>query len=182
MSTYIALLRGINVSGKRLIKMDALKTLCHTLGFADTQTYIQSGNLVFRATEKKTSALETRLGEAIEKEFGFEVPVVIKSFPEFQRIVNNNPFIHKKQINPEHLHITFLASEAEASLLQTIDPEKFLPDEFAVINDTVYLHCPNGYGNTKLHNTFFENKLKQTATTRNLKTCNVLCEMATKKT
>ncbi|MCA6364303.1 MAG: DUF1697 domain-containing protein [Bacteroidetes bacterium] len=178
MTTYIALLRGINVSGKRLIKMDALKTLCTSLGFEHVQTYIQSGNIVFQTTQKKTAVLQDTLRIALETAFGFEVPVCIKTSTELTQIITQNPFTSNPSFNPEHLHITFLHSPTDHTLLSKIDREKFLPDEFTLIGEAIYLHCPKGYGHTKLTNTFFENKLKQPCTTRNLKTCLTLQQMA----
>jgi uncharacterized protein (DUF1697 family) len=175
MTTYIALLRGINVSGKRLIKMDALKALCATLGFSHIQTYIQSGNIVFSAAQKNTAMLEKLLQAAIEKEFGFEVPVIIKSASQLMHLLAQNPFLAK---SPDHLHITFLAASPDTLLTTKIEAAKFLPDEFVIIDEAVYLYCPNGYGQTKLTNTFFETKLRLTCTTRNLKTCGILAEMA----
>ena len=178
MTTYIALLRGINVSGKRLIKMDALKALCATLGFANVHTYIQSGNLVFQSAEKETAVLQDTLCKAIESEFGFDVPVILKSLAQFTHILSQNPLPTTPSINPEHLHITFLAAAPDPNLLSKIDAGKFLPDAFVHFGDAIYLHCPNGYGQTKLTNTFFESKLKQSCTTRNLKTCLTLQQMA----
>jgi uncharacterized protein (DUF1697 family) len=178
MTTYIALLRGINVSGKRLIKMEALKTLCTSLGFENVQTYIQSGNIVFQSAQKKTAVLQDTLSNAIETTFGFEVSVLIKTSAALAKIITQNPFTSNPSINPEHLHITLLSFTPDQQLLSKIPTEKFLPDEFANISDAIYLHCPNGYGQTKLTNTFFESKLKQTCTTRNLKTCLTLQQIA----
>jgi uncharacterized protein (DUF1697 family) len=178
MITYIAILRGINVSGKRIIKMDALKKMLTELNFENVRTYIQSGNIVFEAQNTNANQLEKTLSEEIKKQFGFDVPVIVLDIDELKSIITKNPFINNKTIDPLHLHITFLNEEPVKAIAAKIPVTDYLPDEFLVIGKAVYLHCPNGYGNTKLNNTFFENKLKVSATTRNWKTTCQLLKIA----
>src|SRR6202008_1647475 len=94
-------------------------------------------------------------------------------------VLQNNPFINKRKEDVTKLHVTFLSAEPEKANIDKIKGGNYVADEFRVTGKTVYLFCPNGYGNTKLSNTFFENKLKVTATTRNWKTINELVIMAT---
>lgn len=178
MITYIAILRGINVSGKRIIKMDALKKMFAELHFENIRTYIQSGNIVFEAKKTNLKLLETMLSAEIKKQFGFDVPVLVLTADELKFIINKNPFIHNKSIDPAHLHVTFLNDEPVNTLAAKISVTDYLPDEFSVTGKTVYLFCPNGYGNTKLNNAFFEHKLKVAATTRNWKTTCQLLQIA----
>jgi len=178
MQTYIAILRGINVSGHKLIKMDALRKLFDTMDFKNTKTYIQSGNVVFQGKQAKAQDLEKKIANSILKEFGFEVPVLVKEVTELEVVLKNNPFINKRKEDITKLHVTFLSAEPEKALVEKIKEGNYAADEFIVIGKTVYLFCPNGYGNTKLSNTFFENKLKLTATTRNWKTINELVSVA----
>lgn len=190
MTTYISILRGINVSGKNLIKMDALRTLLSELKLQNVQTYIQSGNIVFDCITTDTEALEVpasvtdllskKIAVVIEKQFGFEVPVITMTLEDLKQSVEGNPFLKDKSKDVSFLHITFLTEVPQDVLFKTIDGNKYLPDEIQLINKTLYLYCPNGYGKTKLHNAFLENKLKVTATTRNWKTCNELIQIATK--
>ena len=93
-------------------------------------------------------------------------------------MITENPFLNDKTVDPEKLHITFLAAKPAQELLDKLVPTNYLPDRFNIIGSTVYLYCPNGYGQTKLTNTFFENKLKVRATTRNWKTVKKLLELA----
>ena len=179
MQTYIAILRGINVSGHKLIKMDALRKLFDGMGFKNTKTYIQSGNVVFQSKQAKAQDLEKKIASSILKEFGFEVPVLVKEVTELDIVLKNNPFINKRKEDVTKLHVTFLSAEPEKANIDKIKGGNYVADEFIVTGKTVYLFCPNGYGNTKLSNTFFENKLKVTATTRNWKTINELVIMAT---
>jgi len=178
MQNYIAILRGINVSGHKLIKMDALRKLFDDMGFKNTKTYIQSGNVVFQCKQAKVQDLEQKIASSIQKEFGFEVPVLVKEANDLEVVLKNNPFINKRKEDVTKLHVTFLSAEPEKALVEKIKEGNYAADEFIVTGKAVYLFCPNGYGNTKLSNTFFENKLKVTATTRNWKTINELVIMA----
>ena len=178
MQTYIAILRGINVSGHKLIKMEALRKLFDEIGFKNTKTYIQSGNVVFQGKQVKVQDLEKKIASSILKEFSFEVPVLVKEADELDIVLKNNPFINKRKEDITKLHVTFLSAEPEKANIDKIKEGNYAADEFIVTGKTVYLFCPNGYGNTKLSNTFFENKFKVTATTRNWKTINELFTMA----
>jgi uncharacterized protein (DUF1697 family) len=178
MQAYIAILRGINVSGHKLIKMEALRKLFDEMSFKSTKTYIQSGNVVFKAKQAKVQDLEKKIAGAIQKEFGFEVSVLVKEAKELETALKNNPFINKRKEDVTKLHVTFLSTEPEKALIEKIKEGNYGADEFITTGKTVYLFCPTGYGNTKLSNTFFESKLKVTATTRNWKTINELVTMA----
>jgi len=177
MKTYISILRGINVSGHKMIKMDALKQLYADLGFKNISTYIQSGNVIFQASKSQTKDLEKKIADRIAKQFGFDVPVFVIEAEEVKKIADKNPFL-KKKVDVSKLHVTFLSGEPSEENISKISGAPYSPDEFAIKGKTIYLFCPNGYGNTKLNNTFFENKLKVTATTRNWKTTNELIRIA----
>lgn len=178
MTTYISLLRGINVSGQKIIKMDALRKMYEGLGFISIQTYVQSGNVIFKAMEKDAKELETLIALEIEKEFGFNVPVIVFDVKTFQDIINNNPFAREGVKDKAFLHVTFLAEVPNVFDEIKIIEKKDQAEEIVIVSNVVYLYCPNGYGKTKLHNTFLEKKLKVPATTRNWKTCNELLSMA----
>lgn len=178
MPTYITILRGINVSGHNIIPMKELKALMERLGFENIATYIQSGNIVFNSPEKNEDKLITKIHNAIKTKFGFDVPVIARTAKEFKAALNNNPFFKEKDIDTEKLHITFLASEPTKENTDKANTYNYEPDRFIISGREVYVYCPNGYGNTKINNTFFENKLKVTATTRNLKTVKELVKMA----
>lgn len=177
METYIALLRGINVSGHRMIKMEELKNVMSELNFTNIRTYIQSGNIIFETEKTGSAYLEKQIGETILKHYGFSVPVVIRSRPEMETIYKNNPFLGKRGEPAGKLHVTFFPERPDPENLKKIEGHQFLPDEFAISGREVYLFCPGGYGNTKLSNQFFENKLKLTATTRNWKTIETLLKI-----
>lgn len=169
--TYIAILRGINVSGSKKLPMAELRILLAKLGFQKVQTYIQSGNVVFTSDEKNQEKLEEHISEAIKKQYNYDVPVLVKTIAQWKTAVANNPFT-EEDISKQA--ITFLATAPKETTIE-IDSKD---DKFEIINSEVYLYCPSGFARTKLNNNFFERKLKTQATTRNWKTIYKLLEIA----
>lgn len=178
MEVYISILRGINVSGHKKVPMAELKQLYEELNFKNITTYIQSGNVIFEHNKTEDSTLAKKISKKILEKFKFEVPVIIRSSKEIEKVVKSNPFLKEKNIDPEKLHVTFLEEAPEKELVDKIKDLEFNSDRFVIKDMEVFLYCPDGYGNTKLTNTFFENKLKVTATTRNWKTTNKLLELS----
>lgn len=178
MAIFISLLRGINVSGQKKMLMKDLKALYEGLGFANVSTYIQSGNVVFASENENEAEIATQIEQKIAEKYGFQVPIIIRKAEDLEKM-RNAPFFEKEKAeNPDAIYFTFLSAEPLQANQDKIVSANFLPDEYVIEGKEIYLFCPNGYGNTKLSNTFFENKLKVTATTRNWKTLNVLLEMA----
>jgi uncharacterized protein (DUF1697 family) len=183
MQKSIAILRGINVSGKNKIKMEELRDAISDRGFKNVETYIQSGNIIFDS--ESNSRLEQRFHEIIREEFGYDVPVLVRSIAEFSEIVTSNPFLDESngsedEIEEKYLHVTFLSREPEADRLKNILDGNYAPDRFIPKGKNIYLYTPGGYGKTRLSNNFFESKLNINTTTRNWKTVNTLFELANK--
>lgn len=176
MNKYIALLRGINVSGQKKIKMTELKDLFDELGFKDTETYIQSGNVVFSESEPEVSKIEKRISAVIKKKFKFDVQVIVVSPEKISNIIKKNPFI-KKKIDTDKLYVVFLSEEPLVENIKKLNVMDYSPEEFSINRKIIYLYVPNGYGKAKLNNNFFESKLKVTGSTRNWKTILKLFEM-----
>ncbi len=170
MPTYLSLLRGINVSGHRMIKMDALRKMYEELGFKNVRSYIQSENIIFSSKKIKPQSLEKKIADAITIQFGFEVPVLVLESEEWMTVIKNNPFVSPRHEDITKLHVTFLSEAPSAENAELLKNINYPPDEFVIIDKRIYLFCPAGYGNSKLSNTFFENKLKVKSTTRNWKT------------
>ena len=177
MGVYISILRGINVSGQKLIKMTDLVKHCEALGLKNVKTYIQSGNVIFQSPDSAPEKISLKIAKKIKKEYGFDVPVMVKSAKDLKQILNNNPFIERGE-NTNQLYVTFLSDVPRRELVNNIDPKRFLPEEFTWDKNVIYFFSPNGYGNAKMNNNFFENKLKVEATTRNWKTVTKLYEFA----
>ncbi len=182
MQTLISILRGINVSGYNKIKMAELKILFEELKCKDVETYIQSGNVVCKTGANITAEqFSDKVKKKILDKFGFDVPVITRTVEEMRQVLTTNPLPKEKDIDIEKLHVTFLSEEPQQQQLEAIKKYDYPPDKFVIIGKEVFLYCPVSYGNTKLSNTFFENKLKVTATTRNWRTINTLLELATSK-
>ena len=178
MATYISILRGINVSGKKKILMADLRALYESLGFTNVRTYIQSGNVIFESNTKESDAAKVqKIATAITEKYGFEVPIMLRTAAEFEAVINTNPFFKEDNVDPKKLYITFLAERPTAENLAKLADVNYPPDQFQLIGKTIFLYCEK-YGRTKLSNTFFERKLKVTATTRNWKTVNKLFALA----
>lgn len=175
---YIAILRGINVGQKNRIKMTDLRQSLKELGLAQIQTYIQSGNLVFVTEEMPNQELEKRIAVCIKKDFDSEVSVIAHTQKDWQKIMDENPFLQDSLKEEKYMHVSFLgetpADFKEKELRSKLRQEEGI--EFGP--QAVYRYCPNGYGKTKLTNSVLENKLKVKATTRNWRTTSKLLQLA----
>ncbi|MFT3903723.1 MAG: DUF1697 domain-containing protein [Niabella sp.] len=178
MTTYISILRGINVSGHNMIKMDALKRLCAGLGFRNIVTYIQSGNIIFQSKESDTLKLSATIRSAIDKTFSFDVPVITFTTDEIKNVISLNPFISDGTKDISFYHVTFLSDNPLKENIEKLTSIDTKNDRYEIGDKVVYLYCPDGYGRSKLTNSFWESKLKLTATTRNWKTLNALLDIA----
>jgi uncharacterized protein (DUF1697 family) len=179
MKKYISMLRGINVSGQKKIKMTDLKSLYESLGFDNVQTYIQSGNVIFESSILDVEKLKRNIEQNIEKTFGFSVSVIIRSNDEFESIINRNPFIGQRSTEDDtKLLVTFLTDAPPESIANAIQQFVTKPEALEVRGKEIYLHCPNGYGKSKLSNRFLECKLGVKATTRNWKTVKKLYDLS----
>lgn len=174
MTVWVALLRGINVSGHKPVPMAKLRESLIGLDFRNVQTYVQSGNVVFSAVEKSASGLEAKIEERLEENFGFSIPVILRTAKELSAVACSLPFTGK--IDRARLYVTFLRKAPPKSAKLEIPAGTH--DEFQICDREIYLHCPEGYGATKLSNAFFERKFGVEATTRNWKTVQTLRTMA----
>lgn len=176
---FIAMLRGINVSGRKKILMADLKVLFVDIGLDKVETYIQSGNVVFDSSSDDADKLQTAIEAAIEQRFGFSVHVAIRSRSDLKRIIERYPFDGIETAgNEKRIMVSFLsnqpANEKEAKLMQYVkEPELLL-----MSGREAYLYCPGGYGKSKLSNTFLEKVLDLQATTRNWRTIEKLYQMS----
>jgi uncharacterized protein (DUF1697 family) len=176
--TYIALLRGINVSGHHKIKMTELKQLFIELGFVNVTTYIQSGNVVFQTNLEELDKIEQQILNGIHQTFGHKIQVLVLNKKSLETIFNSNLFLQKSGIDISKLHVTLLSNEPVYEGIKQINEMTTNQDEFDIVDKCIYLYCPNGYGNTKLNNNLFEKKLKVSATTRNWNTISKLVELS----
>ncbi|MEM7086654.1 MAG: DUF1697 domain-containing protein [Bacteroidota bacterium] len=165
MNKYIALLRGINVSGQKKILMVDLKALFESIGFKEVRTYIQSGNVVFLAEE--ASNLADAISSAIFKKYGWDVPVLVRTAAEIKDILSNCPFSEEKK---EKSYFTLFQQRPTEENIQEIANLSFPGEEFQITPTCLYYFCATGYGRVKMRNNLIERKLKVRATTRNYRT------------
>jgi uncharacterized protein (DUF1697 family) len=178
MPTYIALLRGINVAGHKPVKMAALVASCEALGFADVRTYLQSGNVVFGAPAAPPIRLAGRIAERLRRDLGLAIAVLVKAERDWKAVRDRNPFLAEPGMDPAKLHVTFpFEPPAQAGLVK-LAALKAGRDRYALAAGVIYLHCPDGYGRSKLSNTILERVLSVAATTRNWRTVNELYRLA----
>jgi uncharacterized protein (DUF1697 family) len=177
MSNYIAMLRGINVGGHCIIKMEQLRASFAALGFSNVKSYIQSGNVVFEATNDSAVNLPEKIAQMILRDFGFSVPVFLRTSKEMEEVIKRNPLLKLPGIDQSKLHVTFLAGEPPKTAPASLQPLAAKSEQFCVVGREIYLYCPDGYGITKLSNTAIEKKLSVGATTRNWKTVHTLLAM-----
>ena len=170
----IAFLRGINVSGQKIVKMADLKRVFESLSFDNIRTYGQSGNVIFDCKRAETAKLVTRVEEKISETFGFSTNVIIRTQQDLEKIIDNNPLIGSADIALDKLYITFLRDTPDETVASNLDINSDDDEKFVVVGKEVYLYCPNGYARTKLNNTTFAKKLNTVATTRNWKTIHKL--------
>ena len=130
-----------------------------------------------RTGARSAATVARAIEQAIADDLGLDVTVLVRTPAELARTVRANPF-PGRGADVGTLHVTFLAEPAAATKVRALDAEAFAPDTFSMHGREVYVHCPNGYGRTKINNTWFERKLGVAATTRNWKTVNQLVELA----
>ncbi len=167
MNGYVALLRGVNVGGKNILPMKDLAAMFTAAGCTQVQTYIQSGNVVFRAAPGRTKLIAAEVAEQIESAFGLRVPLVMRSASQMSEVVASNPFLGESE---EFLHAYFLADSPALDNVAKLDPDRSSPDRFIVREQEIFVHLPNGMARTKLTNAYFDSKLNTTSTARNWRT------------
>ncbi|KZE82144.1 hypothetical protein AV654_08795 [Paenibacillus elgii] len=178
MNTYVAMLRGINVSGQKIIKMDRLKSIFESMQLQEVTTYIQSGNVIFGTTESDKVVLRDRIESTLKEALGYDVPVVIRSNDELDEVIKLNPFAVAELPEGEKVYVTFLASQPTAEAVAHFESYSNNVDDFRVLNREVYILSRKGYGKSLFSNNFVEKKLKVTATTRNWETVNKLADLS----
>jgi uncharacterized protein (DUF1697 family) len=177
MATYIALLRGINVGGHRLIKMADLKAMFAAIGFGAAQTYIQSGNVVFQAAEPE-QPLRQRLEQRIAATFGFPVTVALRTADELARLIANSPYAPDALREDERLYVALLAEAPAENGIERLLASKIAPDECRVVEREVYLLYRQSMRLSLMTNNLLENKLGVPATSRNWRTITTLATMS----
>lgn len=178
MSTFVALLRGINLGAKRRIAMPALRESLLELGFSDVATYIQSGNVVFATDGTSREELATAISERIRSDFGLDVPVIIRSGIEIQHVGESNPFLPGED-DVKRLHVTFLDHAPGNEAIASLDGVMFAPDDYLVREQEIFVRHMNGVLNSPIDFALIGRTLGvDSMTSRNWRTVTTLAGMA----
>jgi uncharacterized protein (DUF1697 family) len=176
----ISMLCGVNVGSHKRMKMEALRRVYESLGLENPQTYLQSGNVVFKTRERDRASLAGRIENAIEQRFQFRSDVILRTLSELRSVIARNPFATRTGIDPSKLVVTFLAGDCGTEAQQNLLSIKTDSEEIRVDGRELYIYFPVGMGRSKLSPALIEKKLKTTGTGRNWNTVTNLLAMAEK--
>ena len=177
MTKHLALLRGINVSGHNMIKMEALKAALEAIEFTNVVTYIQSGNVFVETEEESSFGVGFKIKQEIFKTFGHEVPVIVIGKNDLELCFKNNPFLKQKDSDTKKLYVAFISKELSSSAINELKISQFKPDEAVIDGNRIFIKYDIGAGKTRLDQKYIEKKLNVTATIRNWNTVTKLLEM-----
>ncbi|PWI41316.1 DUF1697 domain-containing protein [Streptomyces sp. ICBB 8177] len=176
MTTYVALLRGINLGANNRLPMARLREMLTAMDASGVRTLLQSGNAVFEHAGTDPDALAAVLTARLADEAGLTVPCVVRELADLERVVRDNPFADT-DFNPAQLVVVFLSGAPDTARLNDIDPDRFAPDEFRVGEREIYVHCPTGLARSKLPIALSDKRLGVIATARNWNTVTKLALM-----
>ena len=177
MQTHLALLRGINVSGHNMIKMDVLKSTLENIGFHNVQTYIQSGNVFIDSNEQSAAKITFVIKQEIYRVFGYDVPIIVISKSDLKACFTNCNFLNEKEVDTKKLYVAFVSKELKAENINDLKMSQFKPDEVQIDNTRIFIKYHIGAGKTRLDQKYIEKKLNLTATIRNWSTVMQLLKM-----
>jgi uncharacterized protein (DUF1697 family) len=177
MPVYVSMLRGINVGGHKKIKMDQLRTSFEKLGFEQVQTYIQSGNVMFKGPKASSAALGKKIEAKILEDFGHSVSVIIRTAEEMKQVVTGNPLLKEKGIDPEKLHVMFLSQAPTATAVKQVSALTAPLERIRCLGQELYLYLPNGVGESFVMKKPVDRLLAVTTTMRNWRTVKTLHQM-----
>ena len=178
MPVHIAMLRGINIGPHKRIKMERLRTSFEELGFESVQTYIQSGNVVFKAAKASVSSLCKKIEEKLLDDFGFSVSVILRTREDMEKIIRGNPLLTEKGVDPAKLHVAFLSESPTPAALAKLQALTLPPDRARCLGKELHLCFPNGVSGSSLWKHPLDRVLSVVTTMRNWNTVNQLCAMA----
>jgi uncharacterized protein (DUF1697 family) len=178
MPVLISMLRAVNVCGHSKIKMDALRALYASLKFEDPQTYVQSGNVIFRTNERDLAFVAKRIQQSIEKKFACRPEVILRTTSELRDVVAKNPFAKRADVEPNKLLVTFLASDPGKESRENLRKQNFAPEEVHVADRELYIYFPNGMGKSKLPWSRIDKILRTPGTGRNWNSVTKMLEIA----
>ena len=175
MGRMVALLRAVNVGGRKLPMAD-LRALCAALGWEEVETYIQSGNVVFAATGRP-AALEAALENAIQAKFGLDVPVIVRTAAEWAKLAAGNPFAKAARDEPNRLQLLVSKRPPNADAAEKLVARARSGEKVEAAAGALWFHFPEGVGTSKLTPSLIDKACGSPATGRNYRTVIKLLEM-----
>jgi uncharacterized protein (DUF1697 family) len=172
------MLRGVNVGAHNRIKMDELRAVYKSLKLEEPQTYVQSGNVIFRTKEKNRPQLSNKIQDAIEKKFKFRPAVILRTVNELRSAIAASPFADRPDLEPGKILVTFLSGVPAREAQTAFDRFKDYPEEVHLNGSELYIYFPNGAGRSKLPWSSIEKLMKVTGTARNWNSVTKMLEMA----
>jgi uncharacterized protein (DUF1697 family) len=178
MPVLISMLRGVNVGAHNRIKMDDLRAVYTSLKLENPQTYVQSGNIIFRTKEKNLPQLSKKIQDAFEKKFKFRPDVILRTVDEFRSAIDASPFADRPDLEAGKILVSFLAAPPPKEVHAAFDRFRDYPEQVHLKGSELYIYFPNGAGKSKLPWSSLEKLLKVTGTARNLNSVTKILEMA----
>jgi uncharacterized protein (DUF1697 family) len=176
MARLIALLRAVNVGGRKL-PMAELRALCAELGWTDVETYIQSGNVVFTAPGRGEET-ERALEEAIRRKFGMDVPVMVRTASQWAGYVAANPFPRAAEDEPNRLQLLVSKEPLKPDAAEKLVERALAGEAVKSAGGALWFHFPGGVGTSKLVPALIDKAAGSPSTSRNWRTVLKLLEMA----
>ena len=178
MPVLISMLRGVNVGPHNRIKMEDLRAVYKRLGFQNPQTYVQSGNVIFRTDDKELNRIPIRIQDAIEKKFKFRPEVIVRTVSELRKVIAATPFADRPELEPGKILVTFLSAAPTREAHSAFERFRDYPEEIHLKGSELYIYFPNGAGKSKLPWSSVEKLLKVTGTARNWNSVSKMLAMA----
>lgn len=174
--TCIVLLRGVNVGGRNMVRMESLRALLERSGYPGCRTHLQSGNAILKVPASRVAGLAEVVQKAIQDEFGLSIVVMVLTRNELGLAISGNPFLRENDVDPDKLHLAVLSAAPVSANLAALPA--VAPERVQLVGRFLYLYCPNGLAKTKLTTDAIERRLGVSATVRNWRTTNALFSMS----
>jgi len=172
----IVLLRGVNLGSTNRVAMPKLRAALEEAGFENVATYVQSGNVVLSSSDSPPQVAR-RCERVIKKEFGLEIPVVVRTRAQLAGIVRRNP-LGKAAKNPKRYQVSFLEKKPTAALVRKLEEVAAPAEHVVAAGREIYACHPEGVARSKLWAALAGKGLGVTATARNWTTVTKLLELA----
>jgi uncharacterized protein (DUF1697 family) len=176
MAAFAIFLRGVNVGGRCIVKMSELKTLLHRNGFANVQTFLNSGNVTLTSA-LHPEEIKEKIAGILGKKYPFSVDFIVKTAQEMQAVISRDPFRREGGLDGSKKCIAFLSAPPLKELLSLVNEDGNIVEKYRIVGDLIYIYYHNGIGRSYFSNSYIEKRLRVTSTVRNMNTVEKIAEM-----